>query len=193
MLFCCGTHSTSSSCASFLWLWNGWACGGKKSYCQVTNAYMINKQTKKVSKSHVSSASCSSFDSGILFSSLENTPTSPYPAPLAPLTCLLVSVGGFLHSRTTALQGQSFYPFLLCLWEKGRDKLFACLLTVRYSPGLSFSACVDFFSGNLEVLKLWWGRTTLATSTHLPGLRGLKSNPWFGWCSHSSPRMREAH
>ena len=35
---------------------------------------------------------------------------SPPTLPLGPFNCLLVSVGGLLHSNTIALQGQSLYP-----------------------------------------------------------------------------------
>lgn len=41
---------------------------------------------------------------------------SPYPpCPSGPFNCLLVSVGGLVHSNTIALQGQSLYPFFFPL------------------------------------------------------------------------------
>lgn len=44
-----------------------------------------------------------------------NPPIPPYPAPSGPFNCLLVSVGGLVHSNTIALQGQSLYPFFFFL------------------------------------------------------------------------------
>lgn len=40
---------------------------------------------------------------------------SPPTLPLGPFNCLLVSVGGLLHSNTIALQGQSLYPLFFFL------------------------------------------------------------------------------